>query len=235
MDINEQRVLRILGEVGAIITDSHIVYTSGKHGTVYVNKDAIYPHTEFIAELCAHMVYPFNIRGIGVDFDTVVGPEKGGIILSQWVAYNSAHVRERGKVINAVYAEKEKVAIADPENKGRKCFAETGKFVFNRGHRAFVSGRRVLVAEDVLNTGGSVKKVVEAVREAGGEVVGVAALCNRGGVTPADVGNVPRLEALVNVKLDAYDEADCPLCKQGVPINTDVGKGREFLARKRAD
>jgi orotate phosphoribosyltransferase len=63
-------------------------------------------------------------------------------------------------------------------------------------------------------------------------VVGLGVLCNRGGVKPEDVGNPPELFALANVKLDAWDEADCPLCDQDIPINISVGKGREFLAKK---
>jgi len=51
--------------------------------------------------------------------------------------------------------------------------------------------------------------------------MGLGVLCNRGGIKPEDVGDVPILHALVNVSLDAWDEADCPLCAQGVPINTD--------------
>lgn len=232
MNENEKRVLEMLDKVGAVITGSHIVYASDRHGTAYVNKDAVYPHVRIIADLCGDMVAPFYIQSIGVDFDTVVGPEKGGIILSQWVAYNSAHRWVQGKEINAVYAEKEITAIPDPLGQDRKCYAETGRFVFNRGHKAFIKGKRVLVVEDVVTTGGSVKKVVEAVREAGGEVIGVAALCNRGNVKAEDIGSVPRFCALLNLKLDSWDEATCPFCKQNVPINTDVGKGREFLARK---
>jgi len=229
--MNEQQVMQVLGKVGAVITDSHIVYASGKHGSTHINKDAIYPHVSLIADLCGEMVAPFYILRTGVDFDTVAGPEKGGIILSQWIAYNSAHIREQGKEIYAVYAEKEAVAIPDPEGKGRRCFAETGRFVFNRGYEEFVRGKRVLVA-GVTATGGSVKKVVEAVRAVGGEVVGVSVLCNRGGVTRKDVGDVPMLTALLNMQLETWDEENCPMCKRGVPINTDVGKGREFLARK---
>ena len=48
---------------------------------------------------------------------------------------------------------------------------------------------------------------------------------------PCDVADIPKLIALVNITLDAWNEADCPLCKQNIPINTDVGKGKEFLAR----
>ena len=93
---------------------------------------------------------------------------------------------------------------------------------------------RILVVDDILTTGGSVRKVVETTRSFGGNVVAVGVLCNRGGIKPEDVGGVPRLFALVNVKLDAWDEMDCPLCASGVPVNTDVGKGREFLARKKS-
>ena len=91
---------------------------------------------------------------------------------------------------------------------------------------------RVLVVEDILTTGGSVKKVIEATRAIGGEVVGLGVLCNRGGITSHDVGDVPKLFALVNVTLESWTEAECPLCAKGIPINTDVGKGRDFLARK---
>jgi len=44
--MNEQEVRQVLDKVGAVITNSHIVYTSWQHGTAYVNKDAVYPHTK---------------------------------------------------------------------------------------------------------------------------------------------------------------------------------------------
>ena len=105
-------------------------------------------------------------------------------------------------------------------------------FVIKRGYDKLIAGKNVLVVEDVLTTGGSAKKVVEATRAIGGNVVGLGVLCNRGGITLQDAPDVPKLNALVNVKLDAWDETSCPLCEQNVPINVDVGKGREFLARK---
>jgi orotate phosphoribosyltransferase len=89
--------------------------------------------------------------------------------------------------------------------------------------------------EDVLTTGGSAKKVIEATRALGGDVVGLAVLCNRGEITKQDVANPSRLSTLVKVKLEAWDEKDCPLCAQNVPINIDVGKGIEYLAHKNAN
>lgn len=213
--MNEQEVLQVLGKVGAVITDSHIVYTSGKHGTAYVNKDAVYPHTKKTSRLCEAIALHFA----GDDVDVVIAPAIGGVILSQWTAHHLTEMTKLfGREVLGVYAEK----------------AETGDaFVIKRGYDKIVAGQNVLVVEDVLTTGGSAKKVIEAVRALGGKVIGLGVLCNRGGITPEDVGNPPKLFALVNVKLDAWDEAECPLCAQGVPINTDVGKGREFLARNK--
>lgn len=202
MTPTEARARAILAETQAILTDSHVVYTSGRHGRAYVNKDAVYPHTVKVAELCRLMADAVGPRGVEV----VCGPATGGIILAQWTAHHLGAL--------AVYAEKD----AD------------GGMVLKRGYDRVAAGRRVLVVEDVVNTGGSLRETVDAVRAAGGTVVAAAALCNRGGVT-ADAVGAPDLVALVHLALDSWPAADCPLCRDRVPINTDVGKGREFLAR----
>jgi len=210
--MNEQGVLQVLSKVGAVITESHIVYTSGKHGTAYVNKDAVYPHTKETSDLCRAIAEQFA----NDDVEVIIAPAIGGVILSQWTAHHLSEIT--GREVLGVYAEK----------------AESGDaFVIKRGYDKIVAGKNVLVVEDVLTTGGSAKKVVEAARALGGNIVGLGVLCNRGGITPQDVADPPKLFALVNVKLDAWDEAECPLCANNVPINTDVGKGREYLARKK--
>lgn len=223
--MKEQKVLQIFSETNAVITDSHIVYTSGKHGKAYVNKDAVYPHTKKTSRLCRAIAKPF----CGDDVDVVIAPAIGGVILSQWVAHHLSKIT--GREVLGLYAEKETAAIPDPEEKGRKCFAETGKFVIKRGYDKLIYGKNVLVVEDVLNTGGSAKLVIEATRIFGGNVIGLGVLCNRGSITPQDVADVPKIFALVNVTLEVWDEATCPLCQENVPINTTIGKGLEFLAR----
>jgi len=211
--MNEQDVLQVLGKVNAVIANSHIVYTSGKHGTAYVNKDAVYPHTRETSDLCRAIAAQFANDNV----ETVIAPAIGGVILSQWVAHHLSEITKRE--VLGVYAEK----------------METGDaFIIKRGYDKLVAGKNVLVVEDVLTTGGSAKKVIEATRALGGNVIGLGVLCNRGGITPKDVADPPKLFALVNVKFDAWDEAECPLCAKNVPINTDVGKGREYLARKKA-
>ena len=200
------RAAEILAEVGGILTGRHVVYTSGRHGSAYVNKDAVYPHTERVAELCELLAE--SVRGL--DAEVVCGPALGGIILSQWTAHSLGAL--------AVFAEK----------------LPAGGLGLRRGYDRLVAGRRVVVVEDVLNTGGSVRDTVAAVRAAGGELVAVAALCNRGGLT-AGALDVPHLRALMELSLESWDAASCPLCRDGVPVDTDVGKGREFLAAQAAE
>jgi orotate phosphoribosyltransferase len=198
------RATAILAESGAVIRDSHIVYTSGRHGSAYVNKDAVYPHTERVRELCGLLAE----AGRPLGADVVCGPAMGGIILAQWTGHHLG--------LPAVYAEK----------------APEGGMVLRRGYDQLVHGRRVLVVEDVVNTGGSLADTIRAVRAAGGTVVGAVALCNRGGVTAAAL-DVPALHALVELSLESWTVEECPLCRRGVPIDTSVGKGREFLAAMR--
>ncbi len=197
--------------VGAL-RSGHFVLASGRHSDRYLNKDAIYPHTTKISRLCRKIATHFDDSLMNIE--VVVGPEKGGIILAQWVA---AALCCWDFEVLAVYAEK----------------APERDFVFNRGYAQLVVNKRVLVVEDILTTGESVERVVHAVREVGGEVIGVGALCNRGGVTAEQLG-VPELKCLCELKLDSWTEADCPMCQADVPVNTEVGKGREFLAAQSA-
>ena len=203
---NIERVKEIFEQTQAIITGSHIVYTSRLHGEAYVNKDAVYPHTRETSELCAMIASNFQNQ----DIDVVIGPEKGGIILAQWTAFHLSQLTRRD--VLAIYAEK----------------GPNETFVFNRGYDRFIPNRRLLVVEDVLTTGGSVKKVLEALKPFGGDVVGVGVLCNRGGVRPEDIGGVD-IDALISVSMTSWPASECPLCESRVPVNTDVGKGKEFL------
>ncbi len=210
--MNEQEVLQTLGKVGALITDSHIVYTSGKHGTAYINKDAVYPHTKETSDLCQAIAKQFANDNV----EAVIAPAIGGVILSQWTAHHLSAIT--GREVLGVYAEK----------------TENGNaFIIKRGYDKIVAEKNILVVEDVLTTGNSAKQVIEATRALNANIVGLGVLCNRGGIMREDVANPSKLFALVNIKLNTWEEAECPLCAQNAPINTNVGKGREYLARKK--
>ena len=205
-----QEVIEILKNVGAVLTDDHFVYTSGKHGSVYVNKDALYPHTAETSEVGLMFAHKFK----DMDIDVVAGPALGGIILSQWTAYHLSKFKR--KEILGVYTEK------TPEKNQ----------VFTRGYDKLVRGKNVLVIEDLTTTGGSVRKVVDSVKIAGGNVCAVCVMVNRDpeGVT-ANVVGAPFF-ALGILKAEAFDESDCPLCKSGITINSMVGHGKKYLEAK---
>jgi orotate phosphoribosyltransferase len=213
--MNDPKTMQMFAGVGAIVTESHFVYSSGRHSSVYVNKDALYVHPSIISLLCQKMAESYNAEQI----DVVAGPILGGIVLSQWVAHHLNTRRSSGETL-AVYAEKE----GDGPDKS---------FLFRRGYDSYIPEKNILVVEDVLTTGDSARQVIELVRKHGGNVVGLSALCNRGGVQPKDVGNVP-IHTLITVTLESFAEAECPFCQQQIPINTELGKGKAFLARQQA-
>jgi orotate phosphoribosyltransferase len=209
--MTETSVFSILEQVGAIITNSHIVYTSGRHGSSYINKDALYPHTLQTSQVCAMLAECFVDAGVEV----VAAPTIGGVVLSQWLAY---HLTQRtNREVLSVYAEEQ--GVIDQR-------------VLRRGYAELVQNRRVLVAEDVITTGGSARKVIRTVQAAGGHVMGAAVICNRGSLTAEQLG-VPTLQALINITMESWAEDECPLCQADVPINTRVGKGAELVARRK--
>lgn len=204
-------ILDILRKTNAVVTDSHIVYTSGKHGSIYINKDAIYPHTEFASMVGKMFAEKFKNKAV----DVVAAPALGGIILSQWTAYHLSKLKK--KKILGIYTEKD-------ENKNQ---------IFTRGYDKFVKNKKVLVIEDLTTTGGSVKKVINSVKKAGGKVVGVGVMINR---NPKEVNSKFLRSPFVSLdvlKAEAFDENKCPLCKLDVPINTSVGHGKKYLESKK--
>ena len=204
-------VVSLLKKVGAVLTDDHFVYTSGKHGSVYINKDSLYPHTKETSKVGKMFAEKFK----KIRIDVVAAPALGGIILSQWTAYHLSKLKK--KEILGIYTEKD-----NDKNQ-----------IFTRGYDRLVKGKNVLVIEDLTTTGGSVKKVVDSVKKAGGNVVTVCVMVNRDpvGVTSKTIG-VP-FTALGVLKAEAFDELDCPMCKAGIPINTSVGHGKKYLELKK--
>ncbi len=208
--MNESDVLDVLQKVGAFRA-GHFVFVSGLHADTYVNKNAMYPYTREMSTLCLDIAKRFA----GKNIDVVIGPATGGIILSQWVAYHLSEIEGR-----EVYG-----AYADKDGDG---------FVIKRGYEELIKGKNVLVVEDLVTTGGSLRKVIEAARAEGATVAGAVALCNRGDVTAEMIGNPPEFVSMLTVELDQWPEEECHLCKTGIPVNTDVGHGKDFIAKQKA-
>ncbi|MBV9403444.1 MAG: orotate phosphoribosyltransferase [Candidatus Eremiobacteraeota bacterium] len=96
---------------------------------------------------------------------------------------------------------------------------EAGRAALRRGF-VLSSNDRALVVEDVMTTGQSVGEVMQLVQQHGAEVIGVGAIVQR---APVDFGVATY--ALLDLPLESYDAAQCPQCKEGVPL-VDPGSRR---------
>ncbi|MCI6781666.1 MAG: orotate phosphoribosyltransferase, partial [Dialister sp.] len=94
---------------------------------------------------------------------------------------------------------------------------ENGKMTLRRGFKV-APGEKVLIVEDIVTTGGSIKEVVDVVNEAKGDIVGIGLLVDRSG-GKADFG-VPqeKVYPLLHLTVPTYKPEECPLCKEGAPI-----------------
>jgi orotate phosphoribosyltransferase len=214
-----RRADQILADAGAVIHDDHFVYINGDHGEGWIAKDLIFPHTEAAGELCAMLAEAVS----GRRFEIVCGPATGGLIVAMWTAH------ELG--LPFVFAEHGKEQGYDPRSAAPGPLRPP--FVLKRGYDEWVRNRKVLVVDDVVNTGESVRETVEVIAAAGGEVVAVAALCTRGNAGPADVGS-DDLVYLTEVAIPSWPAAECELCRRGVPVNTRYAHGADFLAAQAA-
>ena len=168
------------------IMEGHFLLTSGLHSPLYVEKFNVLQHPECTEKLCRALADGFRDARI----QTVVGPMTGGILL--------AH--EVGKALGtrAIFTER-----------------ENGHMTFRRGF-ALDKGERVLIVEDIVTTGGSVKEVLDVVRASGGVPVAVGMLVDRSG-GKVDFGDVP-YRALLHLDVTTYEPNSCPLCEKNIPM-----------------
>ncbi len=203
-------ILQILNQTQSMLQGDHFVYSSGKHGDVYINKNDLFAFTRACGSAGKLMAELFA----GSNVDTVAGPAMCGVLPAQWTAFHLSNIKN--KEIYGIFAERD----------------HSGPFVFKRGYDKFISGKNVLIVDDIANSGGTLKKFVQVVKGAGGNVVAAAVLVNRNpkNVTTEFLG-VP-FHSLADLEFPAYDAESCQLCRKGVPVNTAVGHGQEFMAKK---
>ncbi len=203
-------IITILRKVGAILPNSHFVGVSGKHIDTYITKDALFPHVLEVEKVCQM----FAEKNKDLNPDVVAAPALGGIILAQGTARALSKIY--GREVLAVFTEKTK-----DDNQ-----------VFTRGYDKYVKDKKVLVLEDLTTTGGSVQKVIESVKNAGGNIVGVSVMVNK---NPKEVNSElfgTPFNSLGELPVETYDAKECPMCKNSIPINTTFGHGQQFLDSK---
>ncbi|MFW5780049.1 MAG: orotate phosphoribosyltransferase [Bacillota bacterium] len=172
-------------EVAGVLQSGHFLLTSGRHSDKYMQCAKLFTNPQLSELLCGELAKKL----IKLDINCVTAPAIGGIIMGYSIAKNLNRKN--------IFAER-----------------ENGKMAFRRGFE-ITKGEKCIVVEDVVTTGGSVKEVIELIRNEGGEVVAVASLVDRSG-KKVDFG-VP-FYSLLSVNIKSYDPDNCPVCKKQVPL-----------------
>lgn len=169
----------------------HFVYSSGLHGDTYIQCARVSQFPEYNELFCKDLAQRFQDQNI----DVVLGPAVGAIIISYELA--------RQLKAKAVFAERVE-----------------GKMTLRRGLE-IQKGEKVLLVEDVVTTGGTVKELIPLVEDHGGIIAGAAAFVNR---NPGRVKFDFPLETLLSETINDYLPEDCPLCKKGIPFDKPGSK-----------
>jgi orotate phosphoribosyltransferase len=186
MIIKTEEVMKKFEQAGAI-QKGHFKLTSGVHSDTYIQCAQVMQYPGFMHNLCSELGRKFR----GDDIDVIIGPAIGGIIISHVMA------QVLGPWVRAIFTER-----------------ENGKMTLRRSFE-IKKDEKVLVVEDVTTTGGSVREVIDIVKERGGQVVGVGVLIDRSGGR-IDFG--VKMKSLLTLDIKSYQPEECPLCKKGVPI-----------------
>jgi orotate phosphoribosyltransferase len=182
--MTDEEMMQALKDSNAIRT-GHFVLTSGRHSDTYVQCARVLEDPALTTRLAQTAVRRLPA---GLNVDLVAAPAVGGIIFGFAVA--------QALGVKFIFSEREQ-----------------GAMVFRRAFEV-PKNANVLVVEDVVTTGGSVKEVIDLVERAGARVAGVASMIDRGGEKAFDAPLWP----LLRLKVESWGPDSCSLCGDGVPV-----------------
>ena len=131
------------------LLEGHFVLTSGKHSGSYFQCAKVLQHPEYLTAFSVMIADEFESK----EPDLIISPAVGGIVLGTEVGTQLGS--------RTIFAER-----------------KNGKMIIRRGFE-ISANEKVLIIEDVITTGGSVKEVINLVKKSGGEIIGVGVLVDR--------------------------------------------------------
>jgi orotate phosphoribosyltransferase len=187
---------QIYKDSGALLS-GHFILSSGNHSPNYLQSAKVLEDPKR-AELLATALADM-IKSSGIKIDTVCAPALGGVIAGYELA--------RALGVRSIFVERKE-----------------GKMELRRGFEV-AKGENILICEDIITTGGSALEASDIIESLGANVVGFAALANRGFCKREGTQNSPKPEcklptnkplfALADFEFEIYEPSNCPLCKEG--------------------
>lgn len=165
-----------------VLQEGHFILTSGRHSNQYMQMANVLQYAHLTERLIQNLAEQFKDEKI----DVVVSPAIGGII----VGYELS----RALGVRNIFCER-----------------ENGEMKLRRGF-TIKPNERVVVIEDVITTGGSVKEVIKVIEENGGNIRGIATLIDR---SNGQVSFNYPYKSLLSLEIISNASSECPLCKEG--------------------
>ena len=195
-----EKALKDLRHSEVLMVDGHFDYGNGYHGRLYLNPHQLFRHPSTIWRFAQDLI-DLMPGDVVQRTEVVAGPVTGGALLAHTIAglLDSRRSLTHPPCLFAPFTH-------DP----------AGGFTLREFYRREIQGKRVLIADDVRNTGGTFARCAALVEEAGGTIVATAEIYDRlEAIAALDVPNI----ALAEYKApENYNAADCPLCRAGIPI-----------------
>ena len=197
----KSHALKTLEDLGILMREGHFDYGNGFHGRVYLNPHQLLRHPSTIWRLAQDLIDVLPAELVA-DTDVVAGPVTGGALLAHTIAGLLDGRR----------------ALTHPQCSFAPFSHADDAFVLRSFYAREMAGKRVLLVDDVRNTGKTFERCAELVRSAGGQVIATAEICDRlEAIT--DVG-APNFALAEYAAPENYLAAGCPMCRAGVPITS---------------
>jgi orotate phosphoribosyltransferase len=196
-----QQALKKLQEFEVLMRHGHFDYGNGYHGRVYLNPHQLFRHPSTIWRLAQDLldVLPSDLLE---RTEVVAGPVTGGALL----AHTLAGLLDGRRALTH-----------PPSSFAPFTFGPDG-LVLRSFYAKYMDGKRVLLADDVRNTGKTFHRCAELATAAGGHVIGTVQICDRMEAV-VDLG-VPNYALCEYKAPENYPASDCPMCKAGEAVTT---------------
>ena len=195
-----EKALKNLRQSEVLMIDGHFDYGNGYHGRVYLNAHQLFRHPSTIWRFAQDLI-DLMPGDLVQRTQVVAGPVTGGALLAHTIA----------GLLDSRRSLTHPPCSFAPFN-----YDAAGGFTLRPFYRQELAGRRVLLADDVRNTGETFARCAALVREAGGTVAATVEIYDRCEAI-VDLG-VPNVSLAEYRAPENYDAGQCPLCKAGTPI-----------------
>ncbi len=186
-----------------VVMEGHFDYGNGYHGRLYLNPHQLFRQPSTIWRVAQDLIDVLP-AGVADEVTVVAGPATGGALLAHTIA---------GLLDGRRPLTREPYSFAPLHKREPGGDAALSPF-----YAAVVRGAKVLLVDDVRNTGQTFRHCADLISAAGGTVVATAQIADRGEalVTLA----VPNVSLVDYPAPDNHPAADCPMCARGLPVST---------------